>query len=365
VIDKDEAKAFEKVLNFNMADVRRIRDHGPPDGQEGKCIGSQEGAQLALLYGTLEITQAGIDKLPPELRIGPWSKPAIYDCVTRFNLFEKSYRVSLKFNYDFERPDKYACSYDASQGYWGMDIHFSATYIEGDNTLTFENAHDVYALEDFVKGNCCTKMGWFCCRTNAISRILKATSANRDKYDHVRTIQSALNMPYNSKMPSACGPAAVKYSLLSNRKQHTDAGPPMPAGLQDHQISRQLMKQQILDEKVEDYMFDFRMQIATADSVVGPIRAVEDPTLNWNEQTSVPIELGKLRLLPKSHERNVFALALEEDAPTIKFSPWNSPPDHRPLGNVGRCRRYVYHRHSAARVKAFNLQAPKCPFANV
>jgi len=364
VIDKDEAKTFEKVLGANVADVRHIRDKCPPDGPEGKCVGSQEGANLAILWGTLEITQEGIDQLPPELRIGPWAKPAVYDAVCRFNLFEKSYRLSMKINYDFERKDKYACSYDAASGYYGMDIHFSATYIEGDNSLTFENSHDVLALDEFGKGGICTKLGLLCCKTNPMLRILKATVANRDRYDHTLTIQSALNMPYNSKMPSACGEAAVKYSLVNNRKQCTDPGPHRPHDLLDHEISRNVLKQQLADEKVDDYYFDFRMQIATQNSVVGPIRAVEDPTLNWNEQTSVPVVLGRLKLLPRSHEKHVFALAPDEDALTLKFSPWNSPPEHRPLGNVGRCRRFVYHRHAAARERAFNLAPPVCPFAS-
>jgi hypothetical protein len=269
----------------------------------------------------------------------------------------------MKINYEWERGDKYSTSYNQEAGYYGMDFHLSATYIEGDNTLTFADAYDVYQLEDFVKGNFCKKIGYLCCKTNSTMRILGASAANRKRYDAVATVASALDMPYNSKMPSACGPACVKYSLIPPRKPGAP-GAPVAKGTLDHEVSRGCLKKQVVEDKTDEWDFDFRIQIGTKDVCPGPIRAVEDPTRNWNEQRSVPITMGRLRLKTGVPDRSVFfALAPDAGSQTTKFSPWNSPYDHRPLGNVGRCRRYVYHRHAAARIKEFNLAPVKCPFA--
>jgi len=363
VVDADEIKAFEGVFAYNLVGLRAAKAQCPPDGAAGKHVGSQEGAQLALMHGTLEITQEGIDKLPPELRLGPWSKPGVYETVCRFNLFEKSFRVSMKFNYEFERGDKYSTSYSPESGYFGMDIHMSATYLEGDNTLTFADAYDVYQLEDFVKGNICKKLGYLCCKTNSTVRVLGLSAANRKRYDAVASVASAMDMPYNSKMASACGPAAVRYSLIPPRKPGPP-GAPLPRGTLDHEASRKLLRDEVVEDKNNEWEFDFRMQLATAACCPGPIRAVEDPTLLWNETKSEPIVLGKLRIKTGVPDKSAFfALAPDAGAPTMKFSPWNSPHEHRPLGNVGRCRRYVYHRHADARIKEFGLAPVTCPFA--
>jgi len=364
-VDEDEAKIFEKVFGYNVMGLRTAKAQCLPDGQAGKHVGSQEGATLGLMHGTLEITQDGIDKLPAELRLGPWARPGVYETICRFNLVEKSFRVSMKFNYNWERGDKYSTSYNEDAGYYGMDIHLSATYIEGDNTLTFADAHDVYQLENFAKGSICAKIGYLLCKTNSTRRVLGASLANRKRYDAVASTASAMDMPYNSKMPSACGPAAVKYSLIPPRKPGPPGGP-IPKGTLDHEASRALLKKQVMEEKIEEWDFDFRIQYATAQCCPGPIRAAEDPTLLWNESISVPVVMGKLRIKTGVPDKSVlFALCPDSNYPNLKFSPWNSPHEHRPLGHVGRCRRYCYHRHSKERFKIFGLAPVKCPFAHV
>lgn len=364
VVDDDEVKTFEGVFNNTLVGLRQVKSQCPPDGAKGKHVGSQEGALLGLMHGTLEITQEGIDQLPPELRLGPWAKPGIYDAVCRFNLFEKSFRVSMKFDYNWPRGDKYSTSYGEDSGYYGMDIAFSATYLEGDNRLTFADANDVYQLNSFAQGNVCTKLGYLCCQTNSLMRVLGLAAANRKHYNNVASVASALDVTYNSKMASACGPAAVKYSLVPPRKPPPPAGP-LPRGTLDHEASRKLFQTSVLEEKNDEFDFDFRMQIATAECCPGPIRACEDPTLLWNESKSVPIVLGKLRIKTGVPDKSVFfALAPDEGSQTMKYSPWNSPYDHRPLGSVGRCRRFVYHRHADARIKAFGSAPVKCPFAH-
>lgn len=364
VVDEDEGKQFEEIFRNNLIGLRQAKSQHPPDGAKGKHVGSQEGSTLGLMHGTLEITQEGIDQLPPELRLGPWAKPGIYEAVCRFTLFEKAFRVAMKFDYQWQKGDKYTTSYNEEAGYYGMDILLSGTYREGDNTLTFADALDLAQLQNFVNGNICKKLAFFCCQTNSLLRVLGLAADNRKHYDQYATVASALQMRYNSKMASACGPAAVKYSLIPPGALPAPNGEKLPRGTMEHELSRKIFKEEVMEGKHGEFDFDFRMQIATENCCPGPIRACEDPTTLWNESKSVPIVLGKLRLKTNVPDKSVFfALAPEEAYKTTKFASWNAPHDHRPLGNVGRCRRFVYHRHADARIKEFGLPPVKCPFA--
>lgn len=362
VIDTDEVKQFEGIFRFNMEGLREAKAQCPPDGAKGKHVGSQEGPMLALMHGTLEITQEGIDQLPPELRLGPWAKPGVFDAMVRFSLLEKLFRMAVKFDFNWNKGDKYCTSYNEENGYYGMDILTTAIYLEGDNTSPFADAYDVMQLQSFAKGNICTKLGILCCRTNSAMRVLGTTQTNRKRYDRVATVASALDMTYSSKMACACGPACVKYSFVPPRTLPA-AGEPAPKGTVDHELSRKLVTEEVMEEKNGEFEFDFRIQIATAAVCPGPIRACEDSTLLWNEAKSKPIVMGKLRLKTAVPDKSVF-FQLTPDAPTTKFAPWNVPHEHRPLGNMARARRYVYHRHAEARIKEFAVAPVKCPFAH-
>ncbi len=74
---------------------------------------------------------------------------------------------------------------------------------------------------------------------------------------------------------------------------------------------------------------------------------VEDPTVAWDEHESpyrrvATIEIGPQKLGPDTgpcHCEN------------LSFSPWNTLPEHEPLGGINRVRKEVYRAVSQRRIR--------------
>ena len=82
------------------------------------------------------------------------------------------------------------------------------------------------------------------------------------------------------------------------------------------------------------WTFDFMVQIQT-DSHLMPI---EDATVKWPENLSPYITVARLHLPAQrftSDEQLAFADGL-------RYNPWHSLPDHKPLGNSNRARKTMY-----------------------
>jgi hypothetical protein len=78
---------------------------------------------------------------------------------------------------------------------------------------------------------------------------------------------------------------------------------------------------------------------------------VEDPTIEWN---SVPVKLATLSIYPQkfdSPEQMTFVENLE-------WSPWNSLPEHRPLGGINRARQKLHQDSQELRHRTNGVQTP-------
>jgi hypothetical protein len=80
--------------------------------------------------------------------------------------------------------------------------------------------------------------------------------------------------------------------------------------------------------------FDFMVQVQT-DSHLMPI---EDATVKWPESLSPYISVARLDL-PAQRFTSDAQLAF---ADALRYNPWHSLPDHKPLGNSNRARRTMY-----------------------
>jgi hypothetical protein len=82
------------------------------------------------------------------------------------------------------------------------------------------------------------------------------------------------------------------------------------------------------------WSFDFMVQVQT-----DPHRMpIEDATVKWPEQLSPYLPVARLRLPAQrfdSDEQLAFA-------DVLRYNPWHSLPEHRPLGNSNRARRRMY-----------------------
>jgi hypothetical protein len=136
-----------------------------------------------------------------------------------------------------------------------------------------------------------------------------------------------LEVQYYSNVPFLLGEGqAVQYSLKPRPRSRTRI-PPRPA----ENYLRQAMVKTLEDGA---WSFDFMVQVQT-----DPHRMpLEDATVKWPERLSPYIPVARLRLPAQRFESDE-QLAF---ADVLRYNPWHSLPDHKPLGNSNRARRQMY-----------------------
>jgi hypothetical protein len=82
------------------------------------------------------------------------------------------------------------------------------------------------------------------------------------------------------------------------------------------------------------WSFDFMVQVQT-DSFLMPI---EDATVKWPESLSPYVPVARLRL-PAQRFDSAAQLAF---ADVLRYNPWHSLAEHKPLGNSNRARKQMY-----------------------
>lgn len=138
---------------------------------------------------------------------------------------------------------------------------------------------------------------------------------------------SPLEVPYFSNVPFLLGDGqAVQYSL----RPRSDARTPIPSRPPENYLHGAMAR----TLEAGAWTFDFMVQPQT-DSHRMPI---EDATIKWPESLSRYVTVARLRLPAQqfdSDEQMAFA-------DVLRFNPWHSRPEHRPLGNSNRARRTMY-----------------------
>ncbi len=82
------------------------------------------------------------------------------------------------------------------------------------------------------------------------------------------------------------------------------------------------------------WVMDFMVQVQT-----DPHRMpVEDATVKWPERLSPYVTVAELRIPAQSFASD----AQLSFADVLRYNPWHSLPEHRPLGNSNRARRQMY-----------------------
>ena len=136
-----------------------------------------------------------------------------------------------------------------------------------------------------------------------------------------------LEVQYYSNVPFLLGEdQAVEYSLRP-RESPTTRIPARPA----ENYLRDAMTSSLA---AGPKSFDFLVQVQT-DSHLMPI---EDATVKWPESLSPYVPVARLDL-PAQRFTSDAQLAF---ADVLRYNPWHSLPDHKPLGNSNRARRTMY-----------------------
>jgi hypothetical protein len=136
-----------------------------------------------------------------------------------------------------------------------------------------------------------------------------------------------LEVQYYSNVPFLLGDGqAVQYSLK-------------PVGAPQSRIPRRPAENYLRDAMVRtlgqrDWTFDFMVQVQT-----DPHRMpIEDATVKWPERLSPYVPVARLRLPPQRFDSD----AQLRFADVLRYNPWHSLPEHKPLGNSNRARRRMY-----------------------
>jgi hypothetical protein len=136
-----------------------------------------------------------------------------------------------------------------------------------------------------------------------------------------------LEVQYYSNVPFLLGAGqAVQYSLKPLREGRSR----IPVRPKENYLRDAMVR--TLTEG--DWEMDFMVQVQT-DPHLMPI---EDATVHWPERLSPYIAVARLRLPAQRFDSD----SQLRFADVLRFNPWHSLAEHRPLGNSNRARRTMY-----------------------
>jgi hypothetical protein len=150
-----------------------------------------------------------------------------------------------------------------------------------------------------------------------------------------------LEIQYYSNVPFLLSEGqAVEYSLKPRSKRRT----PIPVQPTENYLREAMVR----TLRRGDWTFDFMVQVQT-----DPHRMpIEDATVKWPERLSPYVPVARLRLPAQSFDSDA-QLAF---ADALRYNPWHSLPQHRPLGNSNRARREMYRELASLRQSMNNVQ---------
>ena len=149
-----------------------------------------------------------------------------------------------------------------------------------------------------------------------------------------------LEVQYYSNVPFLLGEGqAVEYSLKPVRPGRTRI--PVRPG------ENYLRDAMVRTLATGDWVMDFMVQPQT-DPFLMPL---EDATVKWPEKLSPYVPVARLTL-PRQRFDSDEQLAF---ADVLRYNPWHSRPEHRPLGNSNRARRRMYAELAALRQRMNNV----------
>jgi hypothetical protein len=136
-----------------------------------------------------------------------------------------------------------------------------------------------------------------------------------------------LEIQYYSNVPFRLGEdRAVQYSLKPREKGRSR----IPV----HPGENYLRDAMVRTLAAGDWTMDFMVQVQT-----DPHRMpIEDATVKWPERLSPYVPVARLRILAQRFDSDA-QLAF---ADVLRYNPWHSLAEHRPLGNSNRARRRMY-----------------------
>src|SRR3954454_10755725 len=319
LLRKDEglAPAEERELPDEAALTQAIIDEISAFTRENWLPGGAQRFGNTKTFGVLRGELTVRDGVPANLRRGMFARPATYPCWVRFS-----------------GPGPYAPSDLEDLGQCSVAIKVMG--VEGAKLMDEEKATQDLILvspASFVTPNIrenARMQRWV--RAKAYLGYLFDPPGRHFIHLAMQLLYSPmqanpLEVQYYSNVPFLLGEGqAVEYSLRPVRKSRTR----VPA----HPAENYLRDAMVRTMAAGDCEMDFLVQVQT-----DPHRMpIEDATVKWPERLSPYVPVARLRL-PAQRFDSDGQLAF---ADVLRYNPWHSLPEHRPLGTSNRARLRMY-----------------------
>jgi hypothetical protein len=158
-------------------------------------------------------------------------------------------------------------------------------------------------------------------------RIFRAISRKK--------IKSPLRAAYHSMTPYQLGgDKVVRYKATP---VHTPRAVPLGSKTQSENFLHDSLVAELdptQHDPEEKAVFDFSVQLRAAATP----EDVEDASRSWKRRSDETIPLARIEIPLQTFDRSDQHSACED----LSFNPWNSLPEHQPLGGLNRMRLAVY-----------------------
>lgn len=286
---------------------------------EGKGLVAQRAIHAkshSCLRATLEVFDHGDD----DLRHSIFSAPATYDAIVRISNGDgpagpdKDKIASIGFAIKVRGVE--------SEKYLPDQIENSQDFLFlNQPAYIARDIRDYESLMRAIDGNLLTK--FFAVVRNRKGLWYRLKASPKD---------NPLNTFFWGVAPFRLGDIAVKYLIRPSK--------PRPANKKElrKKVSADYLKS-LVREHIEngDADYEFYLQKRLLDGNEVREMPIEDYSIAWDENKSIPVHVGRLRI-----PRQKLDEALDQEGEHMVFSPWNTTRDFRALGSLNRARRVVY-----------------------
>ena len=327
-IDTDEDATFERIIRFLIAKMKKTYRTGS-GSDVPEVFEDGHGLTTALLRGTLTISEGDLAQLPEPLRVGLLEEAAEYPVVARFNVIDTTQgvvmgpRLSLKVHL----------------GERDIDMVLAAFVPAPLPNFFIRDATDM----TFVAGMPSTLLSPTGVSTAA--RLLGRNIRGFNGYAKKEITTGPFGIRYGTLLPYRLGGAASKW-LLDPEQEHT-ISPPSDKHYAIHQAKA---VEQWFTNGGRDISFRLSTQVATSHGTPGPLRAIEDGEVRWDEELNPVFPVGRFHFPAIELGEMIADFGQPSGWPNLlRFNIGNTLDEHAPLGQNNRLRMRLYKAHSDAR----------------
>ena len=327
-VDADEDAQIERIIRFLVGKMKKTYREG--SGSEVPDVFEDgHGLTTALVRGTMTIDGDDLARLPDPLRVGLLEQPAEYPVVARFNVIDTTQGVVMGPR----------LSIKARVGDREMDMVVAAFVPPPMPNFFIRDAGDLLFVAG-MPGALLSPTG-----VTTAARLLGRNIRGFNAYAKKEITTGPFGTRYGTLLPYRLGDAASKW-LLDPEQDHTISPPPD----KHYAIHQAKAVEQWFTNGGRDISFRLSTQVATVQGTPGPIRAVEDGEVRWDEVRNPVYPVGRFHFPAVGLSAMIADFGPPQEWPNLlRFNIGNTLDEHRPLGQNNRVRMRLYKTHSNAR----------------